>query len=42
MLVFEESEMRYPFDFRSRVRYSRGRCIEVVVFETGLVFYVAR
>ena len=26
MLVFQDSEMRYPFDFRSRVRCSRGRC----------------
>ena len=25
MLVFQDSEMRYPFDFRSRVHYSRGR-----------------
>ena len=26
MLVLQDSEMRYPFDFRSRVRCSRGAC----------------
>ena len=36
MLVFQDSEMRYHFDFRSRVRYSRGRCKGVIVFETDL------
>ena len=25
MLVLKDSKMRYPFDFRSRVRCSRGR-----------------
>ena len=41
MLVFQDSEMSYPFDFRSRVRYARGRCKGVVVFETDLAFYVS-
>ena len=31
-----------PFDFRSRVRSSRGRSKGVIVFETGLAFYVAQ
>ena len=38
---FPGLRMRYPFDFRSRVRCSRGYCKGVVVFETGLAFYVA-
>ena len=42
MLTFQDSEMRYPFDFRSRVRCSRGHCKVVIVFETGLAFYVAQ
>ena len=43
MLVFQDLEIRYPFDFGSRVPCSRGRCKGVVVFETGcLAFYVAR
>ena len=42
MLGFQDSQMSYPFDFRSRVRFSRGRCKGAVVFETGLAFYVAR
>ena len=42
MLVFQDSKMRYPFDFRSRVGSSRGRCKGVIVFETGLAFYVAQ
>ena len=33
--------MRYPFDFRSRVRCSRGRGKEVIVFERDLAFYSA-
>ena len=33
MLVFQKSEMSYPFYFRSRVRCSRGCCKGVVVFE---------
>ena len=42
MLVFQDSEMRYPFDFRSRVRCSRGCSKGAIVFETGLAFYVAQ
>ena len=42
MLVFQDSGMRYPFDFRSRVRCSRGRSKGIIVFETGLAFYVAQ
>ena len=42
MLIFQDSETRYPFDCRSRVRCSRGHCKEAVIFETGLAFYVAR
>ena len=42
MLVSQDSELRYPFDFRSRVRFSRGRCKVIVVFETGLACYVVR
>ena len=42
MLVFQDSKMRYPFDFRSRVRCSRGRSKRVVVFETDLAFNVAQ
>ena len=42
MLVFQDSKMRYPFDFRSRVRCSRGRSKEVVVFETYFEFYIAQ
>ena len=42
MLVFQDLEIRYPFDFRSRVRCSRERCKGVIVFETGLAFYVAQ
>ena len=30
MLFFQDSEMRYPFDFRSRVRCSRGRSKGVI------------
>ena len=42
MMVFQDSEMRYPFDFRSRVRCFRGRNEGVIVFKTGLAFYVAQ
>ena len=42
MLVFQDSEMRYPFDFRSTICRSRGRSKGVTVFETGLAFYVAQ
>ena len=35
-------EMCSPFDFRSRVRCARGRSKGVIVFETGLAFYVAQ
>ena len=42
MLVFQDLEMSYPFNFGSRLHSSRGRCKGVVVFETGLAFYVAR
>ena len=35
-------KMRYPFDFRSRVRCSRGRGKGVIVFETDLAFHVAQ
>ena len=42
MLVFQDSKMRYRFDFISRVRCSRGRSKGVIVFETGLTFYVAQ
>ena len=43
MLVFQDSEiMRYPFDFRSGVCYSRGCGKGVIVFETGLAFYVTQ
>ena len=42
MLVFQDSEMRYPFDFRSEVCCSRGRSEGVIVFETGLAFYVTQ
>ena len=40
MLIFQDSEMRYPFDFRSGVCCSRGCGKGVIVFETGLAFYV--
>ena len=42
MLVFQDLEMRYPFDFRSGVCRSRGRGKGVIVFETGLAFYVTQ
>ena len=42
MLVFQDSEMRYPFDFRNGVCCSRGRGKGVTVFETGLAFYVTQ
>ena len=42
MLVFRDSEMRYPLDFRSRVRCSWKRCRGVIVFETDFAFYVAQ
>ena len=42
MLVFQDSEMRYSLDFKSRVRCSRGRSKGVIIFETGLAFYVAQ
>ena len=42
MLVFQDSKMRYPFDFRSRVRGSRGRSKGVIVFETDLELYIAQ
>ena len=42
MLVFQDSEMRYPFDFRSGVCCSRGRGKGVMVFGTGLAFYVTQ
>ena len=43
MLVFQDSEMRHPFDFRSGVCSSRGRSKGVIAFETGLVlFYVTQ
>ena len=42
MLVFQDSKMRYPFDFRSRARCSRGRSKGVIVFETDLKFYIAQ
>ena len=42
MLVFQDSKMQYPFDFRSRVCCSPGRNKGVIVFETGLAFYVAQ
>ncbi|CAN0335516.1 unnamed protein product, partial [Ascophyllum nodosum] len=32
----------YPFDFRSGVCRSRGRGKGVIVFETGLAFYVTQ
>ena len=41
VLVFQDSEMRYPFDFRSGVCCSRGCTKGVIVFEAGLAFYVA-
>ena len=41
MLVFQDSEMCYPFDFRSRVRCSRGRGKGVIVFEIDMAFHVA-
>ena len=34
-LAFQDSEVRYSFDFRSRVRCSRGSCKGVIVFEIG-------
>ena len=39
---FQDTEMRYPFDFRSRGRFSRGCSKGVIVSETGLAFYVAQ
>ena len=42
MLILQDSEMGYPFDFTSRVRCSRRHYKGVVVFETGLAFYVAQ
>ena len=39
---FQGSKMRYPFDFRSRVRCSRGRCKGVIVFATDLAFYFSQ
>ena len=42
MLVFRDSEMRYPFDFRSGLCCSRRRSKGVIVFETGLAFYVTQ
>ena len=42
MLVFQDSKMRYPFDFRDRVRCSRGCSKGVSVFETDVAFYVAQ
>ena len=42
MLVFQDSEMRYPFDFRSVVCRSRGRGKGVIVLEIGLAFYVTQ
>ena len=38
MLVFQDSEMRYPFDFRSRVRCSRGRGIGVLLLRQSSRF----
>ena len=37
-----ESKMRYPFDFKGRVRCPRGRGEGVIVFETDLAFDVAQ
>ena len=31
MVVFQDSKMRYPFDFRSRLRCSRGRGKGVII-----------
>ena len=42
MLVFQDSEMHYPFDFRSGVCCSWGCGKGVIVFETGLAFYVTQ
>ena len=43
MLVFQDSEMRYPFDFRSGVCCSRGRSKRVIACETGfLAFHVTQ
>ena len=42
MLAFQDLKIRYPFDFRSRVRCSRGHSKGVIVFETELEFYVAQ
>ena len=42
MLVFQDSEMCYPFDFRSGVCCSRGRNEGVIVFETALAFHVTQ
>ena len=41
MLIFQDSEMSYSFDFRSGVYCSRGHSKGVIVFETGLAFYVS-
>ena len=42
MLIFQDSEVRYFFDFRSGVCCSRGRSKGVILFETGLAFYVTQ
>ena len=42
MLVLQNPKMRYPFNFRGRVRCPRGRGEGVIVFETDLAFYVAQ
>ena len=42
MLVFQDSKMRYPFDFGSRVSRSRGRSKGVNAFEIDVAFYVAQ
>ena len=42
MLIYQDSEMRYPFDFRSRVRCSRGHGRGMINFEANLAFYAAQ
>ena len=39
---FQDSKMRYPFDFRSRVHCSRGCGKGGIVFEIDLAFCVAQ